>query len=55
MHHVDDKMFKIIHNLNANAKSCVRLGHAKSESFVSNVGVRHGENFLSNFVFYLPQ
>ena len=38
-HHVDGKMFKIIHSLYANAKSCVQMGHAKSESFVSNVGV----------------
>ena len=36
-HHVDGKMFKIIHSLYANAKSCVRMGHAKSESFVSIV------------------
>ena len=43
MHHVDGKMFKTIHNLYANAKSCVRLGHAKSESFVSNVGFRQGD------------
>ena len=43
-------MFKIIHSLYANAKSCVRMGHAKSESFVSNVGVRQGEN-LSPILF----
>ena len=49
-HHVDGKMFKIIHSLYANAKSCVRMGHAKSESFVSNVGVRQGEN-LSPILF----
>ena len=49
-HHVDGKMFKIIHSLYDNAKSCVRMGHAKSESFVSNVGVRQGEN-LSPILF----
>ena len=49
-HHVDGKMFKIIHSLYANAKSCVLMGHAKSESFVSNVGVRQGEN-LSPILF----
>ena len=43
-------MFKIIHSLYANAKSCVQMGHAKSESFVSNVGVRQGEN-LSPILF----
>ena len=49
-HHVNGKMFKIIHSLYDNAKSCVRMGHAKSESFVSNVGVRQGEN-LSPILF----
>ena len=43
-HHVDGKMIKIIHNLYANAKSCVQMGHAKSESFVSSIGVHQGEN-----------
>ena len=44
-HHIDGKMFKIIHNLYDNAKSCVRVGHLKSEPFVSNtrIGVRQGE------------
>ena len=42
VHHVDGQMFKIIHSLHAYAKSCVRKGHAKSESFVSN-GFRQGE------------
>ena len=37
-HHVDGKMFKIIHSLYANAKSCVRMGHAKSEFFVEPLG-----------------
>ena len=57
MHHVDGKMFKTIHNLYANAKSCVRLGHAKSESFVSNVGFRQGENlryYLSYTFYFMP-
>ena len=50
-------MFKTIHNFYANAKSCVRLGHAKSESFVSNVGVRQGENlryYLSYTFYFMP-
>ena len=51
-HHIDGKMFKVIHSLYANAKSCVRLRHAKSEFFVSNVGVRQGEN-LSPILFSL--
>ena len=45
-------MFKIIHSLYANAKSCVRVGHMKSESFVNNVGVYQGEN-LSPILFSL--
>ena len=38
---VNGKMFKIIHNLYANAKSCVRIGNSKSTSFSSNI------NFVS--------
>ena len=49
---IDGKMFKIIHNMYANAKSCVRLGHLKSSTFSSNVGVRQGEN-LSPVLFSL--
>ena len=47
-------MLKIIHNLYryANAKSCVRVGHMKSESFASNIEVQQGEN-LSPLVFCL--
>ena len=39
-HNIDGKMFKIIHNLYDNAKSCVRVSHLKSEPFVSKIGVR---------------
>ena len=51
-HHIDGKMFKTIHNLYDNAKSCVRVGHRKSEPFKSNVGVGQGEN-LSPILFSL--
>ena len=51
-YHIDGKLFKVIHSLYANAKSCVRLEHAESEFFVSNVGVRQGEN-LSPILFSL--
>ena len=51
-HHIDGKMFKIIHNLYDNAKSCLRLGLRKSEPFISNIGVRQGEN-LSTILFSL--
>ena len=37
-------MFKIIHNLYANAQSWVKSGHMKSTLFSSNVGVRQGDN-----------
>ena len=49
-HAFDGKMFKIIHNLYANAKYCVRVGHLKSELFCSNIGVGQGEN-LSPLLF----
>ena len=45
-------MFKTFHNLYDNGKSCVRVGHLKSEPFVSNSGVRQGEN-LSPILFSL--
>ena len=45
-------MFKIIHNLYANAKSCVWVGHLKSGLFCSNIGVRQGAN-LSLLLFSL--
>lgn len=49
---IDGKMFKIIHGLYANAKSCVKINHMKSTPFLSNVGVRQGEN-LSPVLFSL--
>ena len=51
-HYIDGKMFKIIHNLYDNTKSCVRMGHLKSELFVSNIGVHQGES-LSPILFSL--
>ena len=45
-------MFKIIHNLYANAKSCVRISNSKSTSFSSNIRVRQDEN-LSPVLFSL--
>ena len=42
-HAFDGKMFKIIHNLYANANTCVRVDHLKSELFCSNIGVRQGK------------
>ena len=51
-HHIDGKMFKFIHDLYHNAKSCVRVGHLKSGPFISNIDVREGEN-LSPILFSL--
>ena len=51
-HAIDGKMFKIIHNLYADANSCVRVSHLKSELFCSNIGVRQGKN-LSPLLFSL--
>ena len=51
-HVIDYKMLKIIHNLYANVKSCVRVGHLKSELFCSNVGLRQGE-YLTPLLFSL--
>ena len=45
-------MFRIIHNLYANVKSCVRISNSKFTSFSSNIGVRQGEN-LSPVLFSL--
>ena len=47
---IDGKIFKIIHSLYANAKSCIKLGHLRSATFSSNVGVHQGEN-LSPILF----
>ncbi|XP_071139805.1 uncharacterized protein [Mytilus edulis] len=49
---IDGKMFKVIHSMYKNAKSCVRLGCNTSSFFFSNVGVRQGEN-LSPVLFSL--
>ena len=47
---IDGKILIIIQNLYKKAKSCVRDGNNFSEYFVSNVGVRQGEN-LSPLLF----
>ena len=46
-------MFKIIHNLYVNAKSCVRIGNLKSTSFSSNISVRQGENLSPIYSLFL--
>ncbi len=38
----------------SNVKSCVMLNNEKSDSFISNMGVRQGENLLPQFfTFYI--
>ena len=49
---VDGKMFRIIHSLYANAKSCVQIGNSTSACFSSNIGICQGEN-LSPILFSL--
>lgn len=46
---IDGNMFKIIHSLYANAKSCVKLGHLQSATFSSKVGVCQDENLSPIF------
>ena len=46
---IDGKMFIIIHNMYANAKSCVKLGHLKSATFSSKAR----RNSFTNFVFHI--
>ena len=43
-------MFKVIHSLYNNIKSCVKDGDRYSEFFTCDIGVRQGEN-LSPFLF----
>ena len=45
-------MFRIVHNLYASAKSCVKQGHMKFTLFSSNVGVRQGENLSPVFIVF---
>jgi hypothetical protein len=44
------KVFNVIHNMYQGIKSCVTVNGEDSEYFVSNIGVRQGEN-LSPFLF----
>ena len=49
---VNGKFLNIIRNLYMKAKSCVNVNHTLSDYFVSNVGLRQGEN-LSPLLFAL--
>ena len=43
---ISGKIFNVIRSMYSNIKSCVFAEEEQSEYFVSNVGVRQGENFL---------
>ncbi len=47
---VNGKILYVIRNMYSNIKSCVMLNNEKSDSFISNMGVRQGEN-LSPLLF----
>jgi hypothetical protein len=49
---VSGKVLRVVQSIYANAKSCVRVGRNLSDLFISNVGVRQGEN-LSPLLFSL--
>ena len=49
---IDRKVFKVIKNMYTNIKSCVSLNDNSSNFFVSNMGVKQGEN-LSPFLFLI--
>ena len=47
---INGKVFRVIKNMYTNIKSCVSLNNKLSDFFISNMGVRQGEN-LSPFLF----
>ena len=49
---MNGKVLRVIRDLYAKAKSCVKTKHGLSQFFVSNVGLRQGEN-LSPLLFSL--
>ena len=51
-HNINGKCFRVIHSIYRNIKSCVLVNGNKTDFFISNVGVRQGEN-LSPLLFNL--
>ena len=49
---IKGKLFRVIHNMYSNLKSCVVNNSQRSEFFSCNIGVRQGEN-LSPLLFAL--
>ncbi|XP_063436930.1 uncharacterized protein LOC134718363 [Mytilus trossulus] len=52
VNNINGYMYKIIHNMYADIKSCLSYNGEKSDYFPSNIGLRQGEN-LSPFLFSL--
>ena len=50
VYHINGKCLKIIQSIYRNIKSCVIVNNNKTDFFLSNIGVRQGEN-LSPFLF----
>ena len=41
---INGKFFRVIQNIYKNIKSCVLVNNSKTDFFISNIGVRQGEN-----------
>ena len=62
-HNINGKILRVIFNMYANAKSCIRSGHKLSDFFTCKRGVRQGENlspllfaiYLNDFEDYLSE
>ena len=50
--HINGKCLRIIQNMYSNIKSCILVNNRKTDFFISNIGVRQGEN-LSPFLFIM--
>ena len=50
--HINGKCLRIIQNMYNNIKSCILVNNRKTDFFISNIGVRQGEN-LSPFLFII--
>ena len=49
-YHINGKCLRIIQSMYSNIKSCIQVNNCKTDFFMSNIGVRQGEN-LSPFLF----
>lgn len=52
MHHINGKCLRIIQNMYNNIKSCLLVNNKTTDFFISNIGVRQGEN-ISPFLFII--